>query len=162
MKTLTALLCCLALLSCGRTASQRIPDNNFQSTTAPFAVNAQQKGPGSTILHISLKNTSGRPIAMLEHELPWRNRYSMTIVVTPQRTPNLPLRMFFAPDDAIPSTIVIRPQQVLEGDLDIADRFLDVRERLDKEKPLLLFWVYELRAVSRESLGRQFGGSVLR
>lgn len=151
----------LWLSCCVKRDSPTATDFNAASQS-PLQVGVQQKAPGSTILRVSIRNSTSKTISIAEDFLPWRKRGSMTIVTTPKTTPESCLKPVFYSDDMRPGATVLQPSERREGEIDISHRYPSVASVLRNEGEVLVFWCYDVRSGTGALIGRVFGGCTLR
>ena len=132
---------------------------------APIASEAEQAIPVQLTvtqigeqarLKVSVTNQSKNDLTLYKSELPWGNRYSMIVVAVSLGGNNEVVSIVGLIDDPGPGTTVIHSGETISGEIDLARRFPQQWPGVS-DKPLLVFWSYQL-ATSDERKSLRLGG----
>lgn len=151
----------LMALSTSMRAATTVLPSRIVDENAPASIGIEQKQPGSTIVRVRLLNASREPLRIYEDFLPWRKRYSIAVFAVPTQSGARFLQAVYPVDDFGSGKITLAPGREYTGEIDLAERFPDLKRVLSTDD-VFAFWTYELKTVDRKSLGRQFGGLLLR
>jgi hypothetical protein len=135
------------------------------TTDAPLAaqrsvrvkMNVEYEKKERHLLKVSITN-EGDEFECPLSALPWTHYYSMTIIVSEQLTGTrgytLKLQQFF--DDPIPTPIKLKKDEMIEGTINLDQRYPTLAKCIAKEG-LDLFWSYQLTDVNNNR-SKRIGG----
>lgn len=147
------LACCLSPLLDAGQASPR------KENVIALAASLERKGDTNLVLRLKLTNIGPNALSIPFGHLPW-HRYAMTIAVVqndPYSTSIEQRAVVADPPPAEPHRIL--KGETLEGEIDLADRFPGVIEKLNRGD-LIVFWSYQCPA-DGASVERVFGSLVI-
>jgi len=116
-----------------------------------------ERRAGNDVVVFSVTNTSSRPVTIDESAFPWATRYSVTIVVVPERQDPLP-GMFPVEDVFSDKQITLRPGDSERGEVQLAWHVKNPGATL-LERDAVVFWHYKPKSSTGASLG-EYGGWV--
>lgn len=110
-----------------------------------LAASAERKGNTNVVLHLKLTNTGTNTLSIPFGHLPW-HRYAMTIAVVQADPYSTPIKQRAVIADPPPADAHrIMKGETLEGEIDLADRFPGVVEKLNRGD-VIVFWSYHCPA----------------
>lgn len=117
-----------------------------------------QRAPAYS-LHVTLTNRTGRAVTTYLSLLPWGGQYGLLLVAVKTDATGTLLAAKAPIDDPGPSTVTIEANQTLTGEVDLENRFPDLRGAL-RERDVVVFWSYQFQPVD-EAPAARVGGYVL-
>ena len=132
-----------------------------ENLTVSLTVSLHKVWDEQCIIDLELTNTSTSDLELDHYRLPWRNCYSMTIVVADTFLGSSPLPHPTMIDDP-PITFTfttIKPGESLKGEIPLVSSFPDLVMLL-KDRETILFWAYQPITV-RQIRGKWVGGWLL-
>jgi hypothetical protein len=113
-------------------------------------------GPNRTI-EITLLNNDNKTIECLEACLPWRHRYSMTLVLVKTDATKEQLKTGVPPiDDPSPMVIELPPKKTLKGNIDLKDLYPGIDNTL-ASSGVDVFYAYQFSSLDNRSAKRVGG-----
>lgn len=108
------------------------------------------------LLHFTLKSSADEPVEIFRSQVPWATRYSVVLAVV--KANGECLEKILAIEDPPIGKILVKPGQVLTGDLNLESIFKGLNEA-KKKSDLHLFWAYQ--APDQLKIGSWSGGWIL-
>lgn len=111
---------------------------------------------GSLSLKVTITSRTTVPIEIYRSDLPWGSVSSLLLVAATGDRIGAPLDRQNAIDDPSPSRVVLKPGEVLTGNVDLTDQFPALPDTL-KGREVILFWSYRPRLADGSLLPRHGG-----
>jgi hypothetical protein len=152
-----ALILALAVTSRGERTASAEEVGHTRSPSVDVAVEAIK---GSLSLKVTITSRTTVPIEIYRSDLPWGSFSSLLLVAATGDRIGAPLDRRNPIDDPGTSRVVLKPGEVLAGDVDLADQFPALPDAL-KEREVILFWSYRPRLADGGLLPRHGGWLIL-
>ena len=127
-------------------------------TAAGVEMTVAQSARSALILDVMLRNGTDRAIEIPNVQLPWGDRYSMTVLgidPTHRRTPLSAVEFQGVPTAGVS---VIAPGEAIRGQIDVTEYVGGIREELSKSD-ITVVWRYDLR--DGAIAGARFSGTLV-
>lgn len=131
-----------------RVAQSPLPAHQQRADRRAVLMDVSVERPSAApfILKLVLKYTGDKEVAIYKSSLPWENTYILILTAVEADATGTPLESYFRIDDPGPSTMTVKPGQVLVGEIDLTRRFRNL-SRAIQQRDVIIFWSYQFRPI---------------